>query len=374
MKHRSHIKSISAKLCGLLAATTLVLSPVPAVSAPSLGAVANELANSGLWSVFVSRFVTKQGAVIDNANKGISHSEGQGYGMVLAVAAGDKRNFANIWSFTKKKLQVRGDQLFAWRYRHRSINPVNDKNNATDGDILIAWALLEAHKAGFGDEYKDQGLAILASVKKLFFYHPGFGKMILPGAVGFVDSKRKHEVTINPSYWVMPALERLAILEGDPIWNELLDSGRRVMVHASANRYSLPSDWLKISMRKMSMSPTDKFKYLFGYNSIRIPLYVLWNSKPQRKLALRIIESSQPGRKSATSSGTGMHQVNLVSGRTSGRFSDIGYGAIEALVQCDAYGKKFPSFLMTQLDKNYYPAVLQLLSITALKMRYPQCV
>jgi endoglucanase len=36
---------------------------------------------------------------------------------------------------------LRGDvALFAWRYDPRAPNPVADTNNASDGDMLIAWA------------------------------------------------------------------------------------------------------------------------------------------------------------------------------------------------------------------------------------------
>ena len=39
------------------------------------------------WRAYKAHFVTEAGRVVDTANKGISHSEGQGYGMLLAVAA-----------------------------------------------------------------------------------------------------------------------------------------------------------------------------------------------------------------------------------------------------------------------------------------------
>ena len=337
-----------------------------------LGSISEEISGSALWPQFVSRFVNSKGAVIDTGNRGISHSEGQGYGMVLAVAAGDKSVFDKMWSFTRQNLQVRKDNLLAWRYRHRSFTPVSDKNNATDGDILIGWALLEAADSGFGKELRPQGLAVLASVKKLLFQHPDFGQIILPGEKGFVEENRRYKVTINPSYWVTPALERLAILDGDPIWSELLESGRKIWNLAAGNRYKLPGDWVSLSMKNSQLTASNKFKYQFGYNSIRIPLYALWSGQPQGDLARSIVEHARPGTK--TANGQKLGQVNLVTGRVTGRFSAMGYGAIEALVNCQSFGVPIPEHLKSILDKDYYPAVLQLLSITAANMRYPQCV
>src|SRR3546814_3145959 len=42
-----------------------------------------------LWQGYKTRFLTPEGRIVDNGNGGVSHSEGQGYGMALAQAAGD---------------------------------------------------------------------------------------------------------------------------------------------------------------------------------------------------------------------------------------------------------------------------------------------
>ncbi len=38
------------------------------------------------WSEFRTRFLTADGRVVDTGNQGVSHSEGQGYGLLLAAA------------------------------------------------------------------------------------------------------------------------------------------------------------------------------------------------------------------------------------------------------------------------------------------------
>ena len=54
------------------------------------------------WSDFRRRFVGGDGRVIDNANGGVSHSEGQGWGMMLAVAFDDVASFDLIADWTKR--------------------------------------------------------------------------------------------------------------------------------------------------------------------------------------------------------------------------------------------------------------------------------
>src|ERR1041385_3970391 len=68
------------------------------------------------WGKYRDRFVTDQGRVIDTRNRGISHTEGQGWGMLFAETAGDRVSFDRIWNWTQSKLQRRDTALFAWRW------------------------------------------------------------------------------------------------------------------------------------------------------------------------------------------------------------------------------------------------------------------
>ena len=61
------------------------------------------------WVAYKERFVAENGRVIDDANGRISHSEGQGYGLLLALLANDRADFARIWTFTNTRLLLRDD-------------------------------------------------------------------------------------------------------------------------------------------------------------------------------------------------------------------------------------------------------------------------
>lgn len=94
------------------------------------------------WPDYRDRFITSDGRVIDTGNGGITHTESQGYGMLLAVAHDDRSTFDRLWSWTATTLRRPEDGLFSWRYEQDV--GITDTNNASDGDLLIAWALVRA--------------------------------------------------------------------------------------------------------------------------------------------------------------------------------------------------------------------------------------
>ena len=63
------------------------------------------------WRQYKDRFLTSEGRIVDNANGGISHSEGQGYAMLIAERLNDRPTFEAIWQWTQSNLLVRGDSL-----------------------------------------------------------------------------------------------------------------------------------------------------------------------------------------------------------------------------------------------------------------------
>ena len=91
------------------------------------------------WKDYKQIFI-EEGRVIDTGNKRISHSEGQGYGMLLSVYFNDEHAFEEMWAWTKQNLQVRKDHLFSWLWAKgpNGSFEVMDTNNATDGDLLLS--------------------------------------------------------------------------------------------------------------------------------------------------------------------------------------------------------------------------------------------
>ena len=64
--------------------------------------------------------------------------------MLFAVAANDKDTFDALWHWTQRTLMREAGYLAgATDLVDNSSSCIDDPNNASDGEILIAWALLQ---------------------------------------------------------------------------------------------------------------------------------------------------------------------------------------------------------------------------------------
>jgi endoglucanase len=220
------------------------------------------------WPEYKARFVTVQGRVVDTANDGISHSEGQGFGMLLAAGAGDREAFERLWNWSRENLRVRDDNLCAWKWVPGQ--GVADGNNATDGDLIMAWALWRAAETWGEDAYAAEARKIASALRSTVVRVTAHGTVLLPGAVGFVQDG---VTTVNLSYWVFPALQALSRADPDPVWAALIDTGLKLLDDAHFGRWGLPPDWLQLSD---PLRPAPNRPARFGYDAIRIPLYLVW--------------------------------------------------------------------------------------------------
>lgn len=225
--------------------------------------------DSGKWAEYKHQLITSEGRVVDTGNNRISHSEGQGTGMLLAAAHQDKETFQRLWGWTRATLQIRSDKLFAWKWSHDS-KSVADLNNASDGDILIAWALYRAGRQWRRQDYLDAAREISHDIKAKLLRRTKRGLVILPAESGFEDTQG---TIVNLSYWVFPAFADFNTFDPAPEWNELTQSGLHLLGTARFGRWRLPPDWLALSEPP---ALPEKFDPTFGYNAIRIPLYLVW--------------------------------------------------------------------------------------------------
>lgn len=93
--------------------------------------------------------------------------------------------FDKLWQWTDKTLRNKENGLFYWRYNPVAPNPVADKNDATDGDTLIAWALLRAQQQWHEKSYGSASDAITASLLKSTVVTFAGRQVMHPGAKGF---------------------------------------------------------------------------------------------------------------------------------------------------------------------------------------------
>ena len=168
------------------------------------------------WGAYRAKFVQPDGRVVDDGNGHISHSESQGYGLLLAYLAGDRAGFEQIWTFTRVELLLRDDGLAAWRWDPGASPHVTDINNASDGDILIAYALGLA-----GSAWKVPGYSPPAAPsRRRWAPWPWSGKATAPCSCpprpGSGASDRPDGPVINLSYWVFEAFPTLVRLAPEP--------------------------------------------------------------------------------------------------------------------------------------------------------------
>lgn len=326
------------------------------------------LLEPSLFTDWQNRFVSRGGRVIDDANAGISHSEGQGYGMLLAAFAGDRDGFDRLWGWTQDQLGLRADGLFAWRYEPTTTPRVRDLNNASDGDMLIAWGLAEAADRWDDPECREAGAKIACALMQEAVVESEGRSVLLPGVAGFSQEDRPDGPVINLSYWVFPAFPHLARLAPELDWKGLARSGLDILAELGGSDRQLPTDWTALSGK--TPVPATGFPPLFGWNAIRVPLYLAladrgWGGQ---RAHLAPFSALWPN------GGSSDPDVLDVIGSTPPRpFGSSGYRAIPAAVACALDGTPYPADLRHGEAEPYYPATLRLLTLAAARRRFPEC-
>jgi len=227
------------------------------------------------WSEFKKRFFLPDGRIVDTGNGAISHSEGQGYGLLMSEASNDQDSFDKIWRWTKQTLGVRPDGLFAWKYDPGAVNPIGDPNNATDGDVLIAWALHRASRRWAEPSYAKASEDVRAAILRVLVQEKYGKSVLLPATQGF---DHDYGVVLNPSYYIWPALDVFSRVDGEDLWGAALKDGLELTSRAKFGVHALPADWTILSSGAR-LRPTDEPAPNFGFDAVRVPLYLCWSGR-----------------------------------------------------------------------------------------------
>lgn len=311
--------------------------------------------NASDWAEFKARFLQPDGRIVDTANGGISHSEGQGWGMLAAVAAGDRENFERIWTWTAQTLKRPADALFSWRFRPGVPTPVDDPNNATDGDLYIAWALANAALRWGQPSYREASARIARAILSLCTVPVGQSLILLPGVQGF--STATH-VIINPSYFVFPAFRALATIAPDPRWARLERDSLDLLDRGRFGTWRLPPDWLSLQRATGRLQPADRWPARFGFDAVRIPLLLAWgrhHQAPAFAAARRFWSTARPG-------GAPPAWVDLRTAEVAPYPASHGVLSIARLADAVALGQRFSPASNQLIMGDYYASMLSLLS------------
>ena len=304
------------------------------------------------WVHFKNSFI-KNGRVIDKFQEGISHSEGQGMALLIAVQNNDPEAFSQIWNWTRSNLQVRNDALFAWSWSVKE--GINDINNASDGDLFIAWALSRAYTKWKDPKHLSAALEISQSIRVKLLRKTSSGTILLPGLIGF---EKPSSLKLNLSYWLFPAITELSILDPDPDWEALRMSGLKLINDAQFGKWQLPPDWL--SLQNGIITPFDEDR--FGYDAVRIPLYLIWG----KQAGIETISPFQRFWGSFNEKSRIPSWINLATGETAPYRASTGLQSIVSLTLAypNLESVELPGFNPSQ---DYYSSILFLLTKLALE-------
>ncbi|MBS9720392.1 endoglucanase [Tianweitania sp. BSSL-BM11] len=346
-----NLRLLTASALAMMIGLAMPAQAQPQTTAAAAGSVSGED-----WAAYKAKFLDSSGRIIDTANGGISHSEGQGYGLILAYLANSAADFDQIWTFTKTELLLRDDGLAVWRWDPTKTPHVTDANDASDGDILIAYALSLAGEAWQRPDLTSAAQSMIAAIgKHVVVPTDNGGITLLPGVTGFKSTEREDGPVVNPSYWVFEAMTRFASRDKAVDWKALSRSGQALVQTARFGERQLPAEWVSI---KQNPVPAEGFTAEFGYNAIRIPLYMIRAGITDRNLLRPFM---------ADAGGPGLSLVNLNSGAVTATLTDPGYRIIPSLVACVLDKKPLPQDLLQFTPTDYYPATLQLLALSYLR-------
>jgi endoglucanase len=255
----------SFAVLAIVIAMTLVLATV--------AVRAQDAPLAGEWFKYRDRFVEADGRVRDTGNKDVSHTEGQGSAMLFAESFDDRATFDRIWKWTRETLRQPDSALFSWRWDPSEKDPIADANNATDGDMLIAWALARAAQHWHAPDYDAAAERIVADIRTKLITRVAGRLVLLPGSVGF--AQKDGSVILNPSYYIFPAIEEFHRLDGSAEWARLRYDGLGLLAKARFGEWKLTPDWVAVD-KKGVVTPAAHLPPRFGFDAIRVPLYLIW--------------------------------------------------------------------------------------------------
>ncbi len=223
---------------------------------------------SALWKSYATGFMDHQVRVIDHDAGDRTTSEGQAYAMFFALVANDRQRFDGLLHWTELNLAA-GDltaHLPSWAWGKAASNHwgVLDANSASDADLWMAYALLEAGAAWNDAHYKWLGTALAKRIAAEETANiPGFGWMLLPGPKGFHNGDNYR---LNASYVPLQLLLRLAQEFPDGPWQQIASNVPALIRGSSPDGFV--SDWSEFKPGK-GMSPTA----LGSFDAIRVYLW-----------------------------------------------------------------------------------------------------
>ena len=316
-----------------------------------------------LWQNYATRFVQDDGRVLNSSlNPSESNSEGQSYAMFFALVGNDRARFDKLWTWTKANMAGNdiSRNLPGWLWGKTKTGEwgVIDANSASDADLWVAYALLEAARVWNVPQYRADAQLMLANVEKTLIVRvPGLGKMLLPGPVGY--SYPDGLWRFNPSYQVLAQLRRFHKERPNGGWNDVAESNAKMLADTKSNPHGLAANWVgyRATSANAGMFVVDPYSDDLGsYDAIRTYLWAGMTAKADPLAAPMLKALGGFSRATAASpSGLPPEKIHVLTGAAENNngFSPLGFSA-SALVFFQARGET----ALMQLQKHKLDDVL----------------
>jgi len=230
----------------------------------------------------------------------------------------------------------------------------------TTSNSLSGYYCRNAH----GAPYTAAGAGIARAILARTIVQDNARTLLLPGVTGFSAGDRENGPVINPSYWVFEAFPVLDQLAPSPTWGKLRDDGIALINELRFGPKQLPADWVSL---KPSPKPASGFPAEYGYNALRIPLYLVRGGIADRQLLLRF-------RQATSGANDAMTTVDLNSGTTRNNLSDPGYRIVNHILACVVDKTALPADVRQFTPTLYYPSTLHLLGLSFVAAKHPECL
>ncbi|WP_354570601.1 glycosyl hydrolase family 8 [Glaciihabitans sp. UYNi722] len=164
-------------------------------------------------------------------------SEGQAYGLLIAVSVGSEKQVDSIWKWTKTHL-LRDDGLLAWRW---SGGKIVDQQPASDADLDTSRALVLAGSKFDRPDLTKAGMTMAGEIADRLTVETSLGRILLPG----LWAAQSEPYAYNPSYASPVAFAVLATATKDARWDEVA-KGTQAVTDKLLQATALPPNWAQV--------------------------------------------------------------------------------------------------------------------------------
>ena len=236
-----------------------------------------DLSANKIYVIYKRNIIQSNGRVVDWQNKGVTHTEGIGYSLFFSVYFSDKKTFYKIYRWFRKNLPLNDKGLIPWLWGKLPNGKwgILDSNDATDGNLWIAYSLLLGYEKWHDLELKEFALSLIRNIKKFDIYIKNKCIFLLPAAKYFVN---KNSVIVNPSYYTPFIFRKIYEYDKDPIWLKLAKQSYKLWYFIFLTPYHLYPEWIKVD--KTYCKVTD-ISGIMAFNAIRIPIWILYSSNTE---------------------------------------------------------------------------------------------